>query len=127
MFLLRGTLALFLLQFGILSSLSAAELAATATVHDGALLIERGSPPKYRKVESFASLEVGDTLRTSSEAEVELATFDSSLFVPQSRGVYKILRDGIYQKIGKGKLRVHQFSIPAVSYTHLTLPTTPYV
>lgn len=93
----------------------AGPLAATATVHRGALLVERGNPPKYRKVENFASLEENDTFRTSKDAEVEVATFDSNLFVPDSKGVFKILRDGIYQKLGEGRLRVHQFSVPVGS------------
>ena len=37
--------------------------------------------------------------------------------------VRRALKEGIFNKIKKGTV----IAIPSVSYTHLTLPTTPYV
>lgn len=87
-------------------------LAGNVVLRSGSLTMLRGRQMASRQVQDFASLQLGDVLRCDGSTQADLTTFDSGALVLDGPGNYRIMKDGIYQQVPNGKLRIYAFAEP---------------
>lgn len=100
------------------SSLAREVLAGTMLVEEGVVAVAGAGAP--RRVDDFARVELGDTLKLAAGAAATLSVFDSGSMRLEEASSYRVGRDGIYRQLPLGEVRMYQYGRPLNARTRVT-------
>lgn len=94
--------------------LRAARLAGTVLIRKGAVsaISGRGEDEQVRRGVRSLRVDLGERLRTSPALEASFLAHDETMVPLAPAAIYQVSRDGLWQVLGEGRLRVLEFLRP---------------